>query len=149
MDLARKEVDRAQSRAELTREIAEMAATELALQSRLAESEASATVQRFDGDGIFSMLNFARIQRAYESHFGKPLPVSAMGETAVHRAMGFDHSGRVDVAVHPDTPEGVWLLEYLTSQRIPFYAFRQAVRGKATGAHVHIGPSSTRFANGG
>jgi hypothetical protein len=63
--------------------------------------------------------------------------------------MGFDHSGRVDVALHPDTAEGAWLLEYLTAHRIPFYAFRQAVPGKATGAHIHIGPGSTRFANGG
>jgi hypothetical protein len=51
--------------------------------------------------------------------------------------------------VHPDSPEGAWLLEYLRAQRIPYYAFRQAVRGKATGAHIHIGPGSTRLANGG
>jgi hypothetical protein len=63
--------------------------------------------------------------------------------------MGFDHRNRVDVAVHPDQPEGVWLRDYLMQNGIPFFAFRQAVRGKATGAHIHIGPISTRIANGG
>ena len=86
---------------------------------------------------------------AFREHFGKPMPVSAMGETAVHRAMGFDHRGRVDVALHPDQPEGVWLLQYLTDNHIPFFAFRQAVKGKATGAHIHIGPMSTKLASGG
>jgi len=64
--------------------------------------------------------------------------VSAMGETAVHRALGFDHRGRVDVAVNPDQPEGVWLREFLTENRIPYFAFRQAVPGKGHwSAHTH------------
>ena len=77
------------------------------------------------------------------------MPVSALGETAVHRAMGFDHRGRVDVALNPDQPEGVWLIEYLKQNRIPYFAFRGPVKGKATGAHIHIGPMSTRLASGG
>ena len=72
-----------------------------------------------------------------------------MGDTAVHRAMGFDHRGRVDVALSPDQPEGVWLREYLTGQEIPYFAFRHAVPGKATGAHIHLGPMSTRYKLGG
>ena len=72
-----------------------------------------------------------------------------MGETAVHRSMGFDHTGRVDVALSPDGPEGAWLKSYLAIKRIPYFAFRQAVPGKATGAHIHIGPISTHFSNGG
>ena len=92
---------------------------------------------------------FRKVERAFEAHFAKPLPVSAMGETAVHRALGFDHRGRVDVALNPDQPEGKWLREYLKANRIPFFAFWQAVPGKATGAHIHIGPMSTRLAKGG
>jgi hypothetical protein len=72
-----------------------------------------------------------------------------MGETAVHRSLGFDHRGRVDVAINPDQPEGHWLLEYLVDKHIPYFAFRHAVTGKATGAHIHIGPMSTRFKLGG
>jgi hypothetical protein len=89
------------------------------------------------------------VEVAFARHFGKPLPVSAIGETAVHRALGFDHRGRVDVAIYPDLPEGIWLREYLTENRIPYFAFRQAVPGKATGAHIHIGPMSTRLVPGG
>ena len=44
---------------------------------------------------------------------------------------------------------GVWLIEYLTQNHIPFFAFRGAVKGKATGAHIHIGPMSTRLTSGG
>jgi hypothetical protein len=72
-----------------------------------------------------------------------------MGDTAVHRALGFDHRGRVDLAINPDQPEGVWLREYLTANKIPFFAFRQAVPGKATGAHIHLGPMSTHLKLGG
>jgi hypothetical protein len=150
LDAARKEHDLAVHRARLLHELTEMARKEHELQEAMehAASDAAALAERFDG-GVFSMQDFFRIDRAFQRSFGKPLPVSAMGETAVHRAMGFDHSGRVDVAVHPDKPEGVWLRDYLTSHGIPFFAFRQAVKGKATGAHIHIGPMSTRIAKGG
>ena len=104
---------------------------------------------RYDGDGVFTMATFAHVEVDFEKEFGKPLPVSAMGETAVHRSLGFDHRGRVDVAIHPDQPEGRWLLEYLVEKHIPYFAFRQAVPGKATGAHIHIGPLSTRYKLGG
>jgi hypothetical protein len=95
------------------------------------------------------MVMFAGVETAFERHFGESLPVSAMGDTAAHRALGFDHRGRVDVALNPDTTEGEWLRLYLTVKRIPFFVFRQAVPGKATGAHIHIGPMSTHLASGG
>ncbi len=57
----------------------------------------------------------------------------------MHRALGFDHRGRVDVAVVPSAPEGIWLRQYLQSRKIPYYAFSRAIPGKATAAHIHIG----------
>jgi hypothetical protein len=151
IEMARKENALAQTRADLVHEIAQMAHDEEAFETKLALApyEARGIAERFDGDGAFNMIAFARVQTAFEQQFGKALPVSAMGETAVHRAMGFDHRGRVDVPVHPDAPEGAWLRAFLTSNHIPFFAFRQAVPGKATGAHIHIGPASTHLANGG
>ncbi len=151
MDLARRECELADSRAKLTQELAAMASAEEALETRLAErpAEAPDLAERFDGDGVFTPATFARVEGAFESKFGKALPVSAMGETAVHRALGFDHRGRVDVAIFPDTPEGIWLRDYLTANHIPYFAFRHAVPGKATGAHIHIGPMSTRLKLGG
>lgn len=151
LDAARKEQDLAESRARFTRELAQMARAEELLESRLNEDprEVHELADRYDGDGIFTMGTFAHVELDFEKQFGKPMPVSAVGETAVHRTLGFDHRGRVDVAVHPDQPEGRWLLEYLVEKHIPYFAFRRAVTGKATGAHIHIGPMSTRFKLGG
>ena len=151
LDSARKECDLAETRAHLARELAQMAQAEAAMASRM-DSEAAEVpdlADRFDGDGVFTTATFSRVETEFERHFGKPLPVSAMGETAVHKALGFDHRGRVDIAIHPDQPEGRWLLEFLHENRIPYFAFRQAVPGKATGAHIHIGPISTRLKLGG
>jgi hypothetical protein len=151
LDLARKEFDLAESRARLTSELTLMAQAEEALDTKLAHApeEAREFADHFEGDGAFNMVTFARVESDFEKEFGKPLPISAMGETAVHRSLGFDHRGRVDVAIHPDQTEGRWLLEYLVGHHIPYFAFRHAVPGKATGAHIHIGPMSTRIKLGG
>lgn len=151
LSLARKTCDLAETRAKLTRELAEMAKAEEAIEAKLLTDPAAAPAiaERFDGDGVFTATTFTRVETAFSGQFGKPLPVSAMGDTAVHRALGFDHTGRVDVALNPDQPEGVWLREFLTQNKIPYFAFRQAVPGKATGAHIHLGPMSTRFKLGG
>jgi len=151
LERARQESDRAELRASQVRDLTAMAKAEESLAIELAEepAEASKIADRYDGDGIFTAGMLARVEGAFAGHFGKPLPVSANGETAVHRALGFDHRGRVDVAVNPDQPEGVWLRQFLTENRIPYFAFRQAVPGKATGAHIHIGPMSARLVPGG
>lgn len=151
LDFARRQCDLAETRGRLARELAQQAEAEEALMVKLAQEPAEAPKigERFDGNGVFTPEIFRQIEAAFEAHFGKPLPVSAMGETAVHRAMGFDHRGRVDVALHPDTPEGQWLLHFLTQNGIPYFAFRQAVPGKATGAHIHLGPISTHLDSGG
>jgi hypothetical protein len=150
-NFARGQYDLALERQKLTTELAEIAAQEEELARSLAEqpAEAAKIAERFDGNGLFTPAEFERLEAAFETHFHKALPVSAMGQTAVHRALGFDHRNRVDVAIHPDQPEGIWLREFLAGNRIPYFAFRQAVPGKATGAHIHIGPISTRLAHGG
>jgi hypothetical protein len=147
VDLAKKEFALAETRAEVIRQLAAMAQAEEDLERQPVNT--GGLTERYDGDGVLSTAQFARVETAFRSKFGKPLPVSALGETAVHKALGFDHRGRVDVAVYPDTPEGVWLRDYLASRHIPYYAFRHAIPGKATGAHIHIGPGSTRIRNGG
>lgn len=146
VDLAQKEYTLAETRAELTRQLASMAQAEEDLER---QPTGGNLADRFDGNGVFTTAHFAKIESAYQTRFGKALPVSALGETAVHKSMGFDHRGRIDVAIYPDAPEGIWLREYLTTHHIPYFAFRNAVKGKATGAHIHIGPGSTRIRNGG
>ena len=105
-------------------------------------------MEHYEGDGAFDeSRQLAPLEWAFESKFARPLPISAEGETEVHRALGFDHRGRVDVAVVPNQPEGIWLRQYLKIRKIPYYAFAHAIPGKATAAHIHIGPGSTRLSS--
>jgi hypothetical protein len=104
---------------------------------------------RYDGSGRFTALDLRLVASAFSRRFHRALPISAAGTTGVHRSLGFDHRGRIDVPINPDDPEGVWLRQYLEALRIPYYAFRAAVRGSATGPHIHIGPGSTRTVAGG
>lgn len=60
--------------------------------------------------------------------------------------MGLDHRGRVDVALTPDSVEGLWLRRLLENMRIPYLAFKGALAGAATGPHIHIGLGSSRLA---
>ena len=105
-------------------------------------------MEHYDGDGGFEeSRDLQALQFAFASKFAHPLPISAEGETEVHRALGFDHRGRVDVALNPSDPEGIWLRQYLKLRKIPYYAFSRAIPGKATAAHIHIGPGSTRLSH--
>ena len=140
LDEAKREVELAESRAQLIHELSEMADAEGSALDRLAREAAPTD----DPGGPAAFATYAKVEVAFREHFGKAMPISAMGQTAVHRSMGFDHRGRVDVALNPDQPEGEWLVEYLKQHHIPYFAFTQAVKGKATGAHIHIGPMSTR-----
>jgi hypothetical protein len=105
-------------------------------------------MEHYEGDGAFDEArDLPPLELAFSTKFDRSLPISAEGETEVHRALGFDHRGRVDVAVVPAAPEGVWLRQYLQLRKIPYYAFSRAIPGKATAAHIHIGPGSTRLVN--
>lgn len=86
-----------------------------------------------------------RIEHAFHSAFGRPLPISAFGQTALHDRLGFDHRDAVDVALHADSREGIALQGFLRDAGIPFIVARGSVRGVSTGAHIHIGPPSHRF----
>jgi hypothetical protein len=99
----------------------------------------------FTGVNGFTETDLLALESAFEAQFGRPLPISARGDTAAHRALGFDHRGRIDVAVSPLQPEGAWLRRYLAGKGVTYFAFSSAVRGKATGAHIHIGPPSNRL----
>ncbi len=151
LDRSRRTLDLARSRAALLEQLAEIARVEkeadtLADASRF---EPQPLAERYDGDGLFRAGELKMVTAAFQKQFSKALPISAQGATAVHRSMGFDHRGRVDVAVDPDQPEGAWLRKYLESMRIPYFAFRSFIPGRATGPHIHIGPPSERIARGG
>ncbi len=151
LDRAQQELDLAESRAKLIEQMAESARIQKAMASLEVEAPQhpdwdGKVYTHYAGSGIFTPADLHALEVAYLTHFAKPMPISAEGETALHRSFGFDHRGRVDVAVNPDQPEGVWLMRYLESKRIPYFAFRAAVPHKATGPHIHVGPESTRLA---
>jgi hypothetical protein len=100
---------------------------------------------RFNGTALFTLGDLPRVERFFGERFGRALPVSAYGQSAAHDRIGFDHRSAVDVAVHPDSPEGQSLMGYLQARSIPFVAVRRAVPGSSTGAHIHIGQPSRRF----
>ena len=100
------------------------------------------TLIRHDGRGAWSLAELPALERFFSARFHRPLPISARGQTPVHDRLGFDHHEALDVAVHPDSPEGRALMEYLRGRSIPFLAFRAAQPGAATGAHVHVGKPS-------
>jgi hypothetical protein len=145
-------LDLAKSHARMLRDLAELAKLEqsIAQSQEAARAESSDVLtqdmEHFEGSGIFrESRDLKLIESAFAREFDRPLPISADGETSLHRALGFDHRGRVDVAVYPNAPEGIWLRGYLKSRLIPYYAFTHAMAGKATAAHIHIGPGSTRL----
>ena len=84
------------------------------------------------------------IKSFFISKFGSTLPVSAFGQTRLHSRMGFDHRNGIDVALSPDSLEGRALLGKLRGFGVPFIAFRKAIPGVATGAHIHVGRPSPR-----
>jgi hypothetical protein len=144
MDSARKVCDVAESLGRRTQDMAATAQADWELERRLAyiPSTMVGLAERFDGVSEFTEKDLGTMEQAFLTHFGKPMPISARGDSAVHRTMGFDHRGRFDVAVSPSQPEGVWVRRYLTEKHVTFFAFRSAVPGRATGAHIHIGPAS-------
>jgi hypothetical protein len=147
LSLRQSSLDLAKLHAHLLEEAAEMKSVSRPQEiSEPPAEDFTSGMEHFEGEsGFTESRDLAPIELAFESRFAKPLPISANGETNTHRALGFDHRGRVDVAVDPTQPEGIWLREYLKVRGIPYYAFTHAIPGKATAAHIHIGPGSTRL----
>lgn len=105
----------------------------------------TATIPRYNGAMAWSLGGLNEIQTFFAAKFGRSLPTSAVGQSARHNQLGYDHHNAVDVALHPDSAEGTSLINYLQSQGIPFLAFRSAIPGVATGPHIHIGSPSHRL----
>ena len=100
---------------------------------------------RFNGLATWSLaVDTPRLRQFFLTRFGRSLPISAYGQTALHDRMGFDHRNAVDLAVHPDSLEGRALMEHLRDRGIPFIAAWGAIPGAASGAHIHVGQPSPR-----
>jgi hypothetical protein len=134
-------LDLAKNRLKLLEELRQMAAEE----QRMELPTLKNSMIRYDGSVAFDLARLPGIEKAFKARFNHDLPVSAMGQTLVHQGLGLDHRNRVDVALNPEQPEGLWLRHYLESEHVSYLAFRAAVAGAATGAHIHIGSGSSRL----
>jgi hypothetical protein len=138
----------AQTRAEMAQAAALVAEAEAAQELAALPPTAPGTVTtgatliRYEGRAPWSLSQVPALERFFSERFRRPLPISALGQTAVHDRLGFDHHNALDVAVHPDSAEGRALMEYLRARGVPFLAFRAAQPGAATGAHIHVGRPS-------
>jgi len=117
--------------------------------SRLARAtdrrDGATTLVRHRGHGRWSLADAGKIEDFFVRRFGRPLPVSAFGETALHDGLGLDHQAALDVALLPDSVDGTALMDYLRSEGISFLAYRSSVPGAATDAHIHVGEPSPKF----
>jgi len=161
MEEAERKVVEAQHKVEETR--AQLAATDSLVVESLAETapgevadydapaQSSKALKkvayiRYKGYADWSLSDVGKIEKFFQAKFKRPLPVAALGQSDTHTRLGFDHRNAIDVSVTPDSAEGAALMSYLSSQGIPFMAFRRAVPGSATGPHIHIGKPSTKNA---
>src|SRR2546423_11603679 len=100
---------------------------------------------RYNAPGVWLLSEEWKVQRFFLQKFGRPLPISAFGQSAIHDQWRLDHHNAMDVPINPDGAEGQALMEFLRASGIPFSAFRMAIPGTATGPHIHIGQPSHRY----
>ena len=66
----------------------------------------TAMMLRYNGPVAWSRDSLDTIQNFFGAKFGHSLPTSAVGQSATHNRLGYDHRNAVDVALHPDSTEG-------------------------------------------
>jgi hypothetical protein len=113
--------------------------------ARSARRAARPFLMRYEGGASWTIDDVESIDAFFRERFGRPLPVSALGQSITHDRLGLDHSEAVDVAVRPDSAEGRALMAHLRAAGIPFIAFRGKITRMSTGPHIHIGPPSPRL----
>ena len=96
----------------------------------------------YDPGANWSLAGLEKISGFFHKRFGKPLPISARGQSETHDRLGLDHRDSVDIALRPDSPEGRGLIAYLRNNGVPFLAFPGKLSSMSTGAHIHIGRRS-------
>jgi hypothetical protein len=100
---------------------------------------------RFNGAAGFSLADAWKVQQFFQTKFGRALPVTAFGQSALHDRWRLDHRNAMDVSLNPTSTEGQAVIAFLRSNGIPFAAFTGAIPGTATGPHIHVGRPSHRY----
>jgi hypothetical protein len=146
LDMRKRALDVARDRARLLDDLLAMARIEetLAHEHAAVATGPNSIMLSYPGSGHFDVAGLPTISQAFSKQFHVTLPISALGQTILHQELGFDHRGRVDVSLNPDSKEGLWLRDFLETRRIPYIAFRGPIAGGATGPHIHLGTGSQR-----
>ena len=151
-DRAKQELDWAESRATLVEQLAENARIQKGIASLEAQAEshpdwAGKVYTHYEGNGIFTPSDLQKSEYAYAGRFAAPLPISADGETAVHCSLRLRPSRQSGCGVESGSAARR-VADAISGSTAGFliFAFRAAVPHKATGAHIHVGPQSTKLA---
>jgi hypothetical protein len=160
-DVAAAELALAQARDKVSETTQRIASAETQIAGTLLEADAekrlrkikvprggtirTASFVRFNGGAAWVLSDAWKVQRFFLEAFKKPLPITVFGQGSIHDRWRLDHRNSMDVSLHPDGPEGQALLSFLRMNGIPFLAFREAIPGTATGAHIHVGQPSHRY----
>ena len=78
-------------------------------------------------------------QRDEDGRVGPVEPLVVIRTVAEESQVWYTLSNAIDVALHPDSPEGRALMTYLRTSGIPFIAAWGTVPGQTSGAHIHVG----------
>lgn len=105
----------------------------------------TASFIRYTGAGSWAISQAGKLEQFFHQSFRRSLPIAVFGQGPIHNRWRLDHRNAMDVSVHPDTPEGQALIDFMRRNGIPFSAFRGAIPGVATGPHIHIGRPSHRY----
>ena len=97
LEAARRVCDVAESVERHARELTVMARADFELESQISTLAPSmlGLVERYNGSSTFTAADLRAMEQAFFKQFGKILPVSTRGDSAVHRALGFDHRGTI------------------------------------------------------
>ena len=133
LDRRTQTLDQAKARAALLMQMIEIARAENAPSADTPLTGIWKPKEFVDGDHLLADSDIRDITLSFEKHFHEPLPVSARGMTEVHRLLGFDHTGRVDVAVMPDSPEGCGCGSIWNRKAFRITLFELRFRGRRPG----------------
>jgi hypothetical protein len=86
----------------------DMALTEFAMRDELLRLprlsvggySATGSLIRFNGEAAWQLPDAAKIEKFFLNTFGRALPISALGQTATHERLRFDHRNAMDREFH-------------------------------------------------
>jgi hypothetical protein len=113
--------------------------------ARIERPSSGETKQETASAPEWSLADSKKVENFFFTKFGRPLPTSAFGQSDIHNRWGLNHRQGMDIGLHPDSVEGIALVNFLRAEKIPYLAFRSFIPGVATGPHIHIGRPSHRY----